>query len=122
MCMMNEFAVSRQYLRRPNPLAFGEVGRDYEILVYVASRLYQEALSDINHQVGGAKLPSFDELGRSGQVPGITFRGTSVHPGPNGVDLLIRQPRIICEVAVPGSANQGGILRESTAPRIALAQ
>jgi hypothetical protein len=66
MDMMDELPIARQYLRRPDPHPFREVGRHHEIDVQISSRWDQEILPDIDHQVRLAEAPSFGEVGRSG--------------------------------------------------------
>src|SRR5215472_14475148 len=105
--MMNQLAVPRKYLRGPNPLAFREICGDHKILVQVPSSRHQKALTNIDHEVRRPETPTFDERGSRGQIPWITFRHAFIYPGPDDVDLLLCQTRIICELAVSGICEPG---------------
>src|SRR5262249_2899653 len=99
--VMNDSANARSNLGCLNPLVFGEVGRNAEVLVLDHARgRHRIFLWQIKHNVGLADVPAFQELRRWWEVFGVTFFRSLIHPSDDRVDVLLREFAVIQELAV----------------------
>ncbi len=70
----------------------------------------------------GLDLPALGKRQRRRRILGVALRRPIVRPGDQRVDVGGAQRAVIREMAVFGSANQGGIFSVTTATFMALAQ
>src|SRR5688572_16889037 len=94
---MHNLTVPRQDLGRPDPLALSKIRRNREVLVGIVTWRHREVLANVDDNVRLAKFPAFHECRLRRQVPRISLRGSSVHPGLDRGNLLVRKSWIVGE-------------------------
>ncbi|PYR37386.1 MAG: hypothetical protein DMF90_07030, partial [Acidobacteria bacterium] len=96
--VVHDRTIARFDLDRLNPLVFGQVGRDADVLIGNGTLgRYFELLGHREDRIRLADRPAIREPWHRGQIAFVAFRGTAVHPCDDGVDILLRQPRVVLE-------------------------
>ena len=103
---MHHAPVSGKHFGRLDPFVFGEVGGNVDVFVVVHGGSTHQKLGNGQHHVG-LDVPAFREYGSRRQILGVSFFGSGSHPGIDGGDLGVGQPRIINEIAHLGVGMPG---------------
>src|SRR5262245_42930152 len=106
--VMHDPAIALSNLGELHVLVFGEIGRDGEIFIRDHA-FCGHAVFDGHreHDVWFADLPAFGVFRARRHVFRIAFIRAAFDPGDDGVDLLLREARVVGELAVSGIGEPG---------------